>query len=94
MRGKKGSLGKGDVIIGGNCSLVLAKDSGGVIPNDVTLSLEGANGSSPQKLVLDAGETVGAFFIDGKDQGVGTFSSKTHPKYIGGAGTLKVTGLK
>ena len=94
VRGKKGSLGKGDVIIGGNCSLVLAKDSGGVIPNDVTLSLEGANGSSPQKLVLDAGETVGAFFIDGKDQGVGTFSSKTHPKYIGGAGTLKVTGLK
>jgi len=90
----RGTLGRGDIIIGESCSLELAKDSGGVIPNNVTLSLEGANGSSSQKLVLDAGETVGAFFIDGKDQGVGTFSSKTHPKYIGGAGTLKVMGLK
>ena len=89
----KGTLGKGDVIVGESCSLVLAKDSGGVIPNGVTLSLEGANGSSPQKLVLDAGETVGAFFINGKDQGVGTFSAKTH-KQIGGTGTLKVVGIK
>jgi len=89
----KGTLGKGDVTIGDYCSLVLEKDSGNVIESDVTLSLEGAKGSLPQKLVLNSGESIGAFFINGKDQGVGTFSSKTH-KEIGGTGTLKVKGLK
>ncbi|MDA7882171.1 LamG domain-containing protein, partial [Akkermansiaceae bacterium] len=89
----KGTLGKGDVTIGDFCSLILEKDSGNVIESSATLSLEGSNGSMPQKLVLNSGESVGAFVIDGKDQGVGTFSAKTH-KEIGGTGTLKVMGLK
>lgn len=91
---KSGSLGKGDVTIGDNCSLVLGKESGGVIDNYKTLRLEGAKGSAPHKLVLDAKETVGAFFIDGKDQGPGEFDSETHPEIIGGVGPLIVKGVK
>ena len=89
----KGNLGKGDVIVGEYCSLVLAKDSGNVIPSESTLHLNGAIGTESKKLILDSGDSVGAFFIDGKDQGTGTFSAETH-KEIGGTGSLSVKGLK
>jgi hypothetical protein len=40
-------------------------------------------------MLLSSSETVAGFFIDGKDQGEGVFSSETHPM-IGGSGKLTV----
>lgn len=84
----KGSLGKGDVIIGDYCSLVLEKGTGGVIENKI-FRLKGAKGNETHKLMLYEKETVGAFFIDGEDQGNGKFDSTTH-KEIGGDSYLEV----
>ena len=84
----KGSLGKGDVIIGDYCSLVLEKGTGGVIENKI-FRLKGAKGNETHKLMLYEKETVGAFFIDGEDQGKGKFDSTTH-KEIGGDSYLEV----
>ena len=92
VRGK-GNLGRGDVTIGESCSLIIEKETRDVIKSDATLSLEGGVGSMPQKFVMNSNESVGAFVINGKDQGVGKFSSKTH-KEIGGSGELTVKGLK
>ena len=80
--------------IGDNCSLVLGKQSRGVIDNYKTLRLEGAKGSAANKLVLHAGENVGAFFIDGVKQAKGEYDSKSHPDIIGGVGKLTNRGVK
>ena len=56
---------------------------------DRILELDGpgllsVNGSTERyKLLLNSNETVSGFFIDGKDQGEGVFSSETHPKIAG-----------
>ena len=91
---KSGNLGKGDVEIGPNCTLILEEETEDVIEDDKTLSLEVKGVKRAPKIILNSDETVGAFFINGKDQGVGEFTSESHSKYIGGTGTLKVTGLK
>ena len=44
-----------------------------------------ATASGMKKLVIESEEKVAEFFVDGEDQGVGVFTSKTHPS-LGGAG--------
>jgi hypothetical protein len=83
-------FGKGPVLIGDFCSLVIKKDLGNTIADDVSLSLKGLKGTEPTKLVLDSDETVGKFVIDEKDQGKGVFTKTTHPDIISGDGKLTV----
>ena len=93
------AFGTGNVEIKENCSLFIDRDVADVIADTATLQLEGVgslrvNGPGAQadvlyKLVLKSNETVGGFYVDGKDQGEGVFSSETHPG-IAGSGKLTV----
>jgi predicted phosphodiesterase len=89
------AFGQGDVTIEKSCGLIIDRNTGDTIADRATLRLEGpgvvrVNGEDEvRKLVLYSDETVGGFFIDGKDQGEGVFSNETHPR-IGGPGKLTV----
>ncbi|MFT7302136.1 MAG: hypothetical protein ACI8UZ_000973, partial [Akkermansiaceae bacterium] len=89
------AFGKGDVTIENNCSLIVDQQTGDTIADHATLYLDGAGvlkvngGDDLYKMLLSSSETVAGFFIDGKDQGEGVFSSETHPM-IGGSGKLTV----
>jgi len=89
-----GNLGKGNVWIGKNCTLIIGKDTVGVIENDKTLFLEVKGLKKDPQIRLNSDETVGAFFVNGKNMGPGPFSSTTHPKFIGGYKTLKIERRK
>ncbi|MDB4687666.1 metallophosphoesterase family protein [Akkermansiaceae bacterium] len=91
---KSGNLGKGDVWIGKNCTLIIGKDTVGVIENDKTLFLEVKGLKKDPQIRLNSDETVGAFVVNGKNMGVGPFSRTTHPKFIGGYKTLKIERRK
>jgi hypothetical protein len=83
-------LGKGPVVIGPHASLHLTGSLTDGIADDATLRLTGPKGSLKTKLVLDTPERIAAFFIEGDDQGEGTFSRHTHPEFISGDGKLIV----
>lgn len=90
------AFGKGDVSIKETCALIIEQNTGDTIADSASLRLDGpglmmrVNGSERRyKLLLNSSETVAEFFIDGKDQGEGVYSSETHPE-IGGSGKLTV----
>ncbi|MEJ6641688.1 MAG: metallophosphoesterase family protein [Akkermansiaceae bacterium] len=85
----EGALGKGYVRIRAHCSLVIEKGLKDVISDGGKLMLEGTTASGMEKLVIDSEEKVAEFFVDGEDQGVGVFTSRTHPS-LGGSGKLIV----
>ncbi|MDC0302763.1 G8 domain-containing protein, partial [bacterium] len=86
-------FGAGDIDLKDNCSLILEPNLSDTIADNASLSLEGAGsikisggGGDPNrlyKLILQSNETVGRFYIDGKDQGEGVFSGETHPGLTG-----------
>ncbi len=84
-----GAFGSGEVKISDHGSLVLEKGLKDAISDRVKLSLEGGTAPNMMKLVIDSEEQVAEFFVDGEDQGVGVFTSRTHPS-LGGSGKLIV----
>jgi len=86
-----GAFGTGHVTINNNATLEIASGLTDVIDDSATLSLNGTkDGRRTAKLTLDSSDTVGAFWLDGVNQGYGTFSAATHPGVIGGSGVLTV----
>ncbi len=89
------AFGTGDVTIDDYCSLILETQVNDAIADDADLRLVGGgylrvNGSEDSyKIFLRVDETVGGFFVDGKDQGQGEFSNETH-SLIGGPGKIIV----
>jgi predicted phosphodiesterase len=89
------AFGKGDVLIKDHCSLVIERNHTDTIADTATLRLDGPGSMNVKglgtvanqlyKLVLKSDETVAGFFIDGKDQGPGVFTRKTHPEIAGNA---------
>ena len=84
-----GAFWSGEVKISDHGSLVLEKGLKDAISDRVKLSLEGGTAPNMMKLVIDSEEQVAEFFVDGEDQGVGVFTSRTHPS-LGGSGKLIV----
>jgi len=83
------AFGTGNVTF--NNAATLQIDAAEVIGDAATLSLNGAkDGRKTAKLILNANDTVGGFWIDGVNQGYGDFSRTTHPGIIGGTGVLSV----
>jgi len=86
---QSGAFGTGDVTF--NNAATLQIDAADVIGDAATLSLNGAKDSrKTAKLILNANDIVGGFWIDTVNQGYGDFSAATHPGIIGGTGTLSV----
>lgn len=89
------AFGTGDVTIDDYCSLIIEPQVSDAIADDANLRLVGGgylrvnNSENSYKVFLRANETVGGFFVDGKDQGKGEFSSETH-SFIGGEGKIIV----
>ena len=83
------AFGTGDLEIKDKGALVIGPQTQDTIADTAVLRLEGpanlrVNGQNGLfKLIMNADETVGGFFIDGKDQGEGVFSNETHPIMFG-----------
>jgi len=87
-----GSLGLGDVTINNAATLII--DALDAMADGATLALNGDKDSRrDSKLIMNADDTIEAFYIDGADQGIGLFSAATHPGTITGTGILNVTGV-
>ena len=101
-----GAFGTGDVTFNGRsngdpargASLVIMSTD--TIDDYATLFLNGGRDHRlASKLILNADETIGAFFLDGVNLGVGTFNAASGlltsngDALISGNGTLTVTGI-
>ena len=100
-----GAFGTGDVTINGDASPTdrgasLRINAPNVMDDFATLYLNGGyDHREPSKLILNADDTIGAFFLDGVNLGVGTFDQASGlvdflgRDLITGGGTLTVTGI-